>query len=102
MMVIAYGFPTVISPVLITTPSLFYGVGWTARVKLFQKEFTDSQRATMDSIRSLSYNIGFGVLSLLIGFSADKIGVNRTFLIAQVFLVIPIVLYLKFFKMRKV
>lgn len=101
MMVIAYGFPTVISPILITTPSLFYGVGWTARVKLFQKEFTDSQRATMDSIRSFAYNIGFGVLSLVIGFSADLIGVNKTFLISQVFLVIPIVLYLKFFKDRK-
>lgn len=70
--IFAYGIPTIISPILLTTQSLFHGVGIVAETALFQREFSDKQRATMGSLNSLGGSILFFVVSLFLGILADK------------------------------
>jgi Na+/melibiose symporter-like transporter len=50
---IAYIFPTIFSPVLYSSSSIFYGVGQVVENTLMQQEFNDHQRATMSSLNSL-------------------------------------------------
>lgn len=69
---IALFFPTVLSPALMTTTSVFYGVGTVARRSLMQKEFSDKQRATMGSLNSLAGSIFFAIFAVILGFFADK------------------------------
>jgi len=68
---IAYGIPSIFSPLIVITPSVLYGAGQVAKNELMQKEFTDHQRATMSSLNSLVSNIGFAIMSLVIGIFAD-------------------------------
>jgi MFS family permease len=95
---IALIFPTVASPILMGTTSLTFGVGTVAINSLQQKEFTQSQRATLGSFISLSENILFGIVSLLSGVMADKIGPAKTLLVIQVLLLTPLIFYAKIFK----
>lgn len=95
---IAYAFPSVISPALITTTSFSFGAGISARSKLFQREFTDEQRATMDSMKSLLSYLLIGLVSMLIGFVADLIGPSKTLILANVMTLIPLYMYKVFFR----
>lgn len=97
---IALVFPTVISPLLLTTSAVFYGTNITAKNNLFQKEFTDHQRATMSSINSFFQSIAFSIAAVGVGMIADKIGPINTLIIAYVVQVIPLGLYIKFFGMN--
>ncbi len=78
---IAYGFPSILSPIIISTPSILHGVGNVAESKLMQKEFSDHQRATMSSLNALGGNIGFFLMSLLLGGLADNFGPARALVI---------------------
>ena len=69
--IIAYGFPNIFSPFLLSTPSLLHGVSMVAENKLFQVEFTDHQRATMSSLNSFGGSLIFFLMSLLLGRMAD-------------------------------
>lgn len=80
---IALLFPTVISPFLMSTNSLFFGTGSTAESNLMQKEFTDKQRATMSSINSFGGSLFFGLYAYATGFFADKLGPRYALLIIQ-------------------
>lgn len=73
-------FPSVLSPALMATTSLLYGSGSVARASLFQKEFTDKQRATMSSLNSLGKSISFALAATFFGLVADAYG-SRTALI---------------------
>jgi MFS family permease len=95
---IALIFPTVVSPALMGTTSLTFGVGSVALNSLQQKEFTKSQRATMGSFVSLVGNIMFGLVSVTAGFAADKIGPTNALIIIQVLLLTPLIFYSKIFK----
>lgn len=68
---IALFFPTVLSPALMATTSVFYGVGSVAKRSLLQKEFSDKQRATMGSLNSLAGSIFFAIFAVVLGFCAD-------------------------------
>ena len=77
---IALLFPSIISPALMSTTSIFYGVGEVAKNSLFQKEFSSEQRATMGSLNSLAGSLFFGIFALLLGAVADKVGPTRAIL----------------------
>ena len=82
---IALFFPSVFSPVLMTTTSVFYGVGQVAKNSLLQLEFSNKQRATMGSLNSFVGSIFFAVFAVLLGLFADKTN-PRTALIGVTFL----------------
>jgi len=93
----AYLFPTTISPLLMSATSFSFGTGTTAQDSLLQKEFTENQRATMGSLNSLIGSIFFGIISILMGFLGDTIGIRNTLLIATFILFFPLIIYRKIF-----
>lgn len=74
----------IVSPALLSTTSLFYGVSQIANNKLMQKEFTDEQRATLGSINSFIGNLAFGIFAIILGIVADKFGPIRALFFAYV------------------
>ena len=64
-------FPTVASPALMSTTSLMYGPSMVAESSLFQREFSDKQRATMGSLNSLGRSIFFAIAAIGLGWLAD-------------------------------
>lgn len=71
---IAFGYPTVLSPLLGTPSSLLFGVANVAEKTLMQKEFTNHQRATMASLNSFAGSLGYAGMSLVLGGLADRMG----------------------------
>ena len=69
---VALIFPTIFSPALMSTTSIFYGVGQVAKSSLMQQEFSDKQRATMGSLNSFVGSLFFAVFAISLGFVADK------------------------------
>lgn len=100
---IAYGLPTVISPVLMGTTSLTYGASMVSNNSLMQKEFTHEQRATLASITSLFGNLFYGVFSIALGFYADSFGPAQALIAVQLlmFCVLYIQWKLKTFSLEK-
>jgi len=68
---VSYGFPTVYSPVLLSSTSIFYGIGSVATTTILQKQYSQTERATMDSLVSLFGNIAYAIIAILIGYIAD-------------------------------
>lgn len=64
-------FPSVVSPALMSTTSLLYGPSTVAENSLFQREFSDKQRATMGSLNSLGRSIFFAIAAIGLGWLAD-------------------------------
>ena len=62
---------TCASPFIMGLVNLAYGTGSSAQQTLLQKEFTNTQRATLASIVSLGSNLIFGIAAILMGFVAD-------------------------------
>jgi MFS family permease len=87
--------PTVLSPALMASNSIFYGVNNVAINGLIQKEFTDEQRATMGSLNSFAGSMVFAVFSFLLGTLADRIGVVPALVTAALLSLIPMGLYWK-------
>jgi len=91
-------FPTVLSPAFMSLTSLMFGVGSVATNTLLQKEFTDSQRATMGSINSFAGSIAFAVFSVILGAIADRFGVIPALVTIHVILITPLFFYKKVFQ----
>ncbi len=98
---VALLFPSIASPAIMSVSSLSYGVGEVAKGTLLQKEFTNEQRATLGSINSLAGSLLFGVVSFLLGLSADFLGPIKALLILQVLLILPLGIYWKIFHHNK-
>lgn len=81
---IAFGIPTFISPFIMATGSLFYGVSQVVENKLMQAEFTDHQRATMSSLNSLGGSLGFALMSVVLGGLADAMGPAKALIILAI------------------
>lgn len=90
---IALIFPTVMSPALMTSSSLTYGAGSVAINSLLQKEFTQTQRATMSSLASLGGSIIFGIFSVALGAIADKFDARTAMILSHVLLLLPLIFY---------
>ncbi len=71
---IAFGYPTVLSPLLGAPSSLLFGVSSVAEKNLMQKEFSSHQRATMASLNSFGGSLGYAGMSLVLGGLADALG----------------------------
>lgn len=65
-------WPTILSPALMASTSIMYGPSTVAEKTIFQKEFTDKQRATMGSLNSLGRSIALAVFIFGLGWVADK------------------------------
>lgn len=96
--IVALIYPTMASPAIMTTSSVFFGTSTVSENSLMQKEFTHEQRATMGSLNSFASNIAFGIVSILLGLVADKIGPARALLLTTVLGIPVIFIYLKLFK----
>ena len=94
-------FPTVLSPALMTTTSIFYGPGSVAKQSLFQKEFSDKQRATMESLNSLFKSVFFGIAAIGLGFLADKFGPRIALIWSHALGIITIFILLRSYKLIK-
>lgn len=91
-------FPSGLSPALMSSTSMFFGIQTVAKNSLMQKAFTDHQRATMGSLNSLGQSIFFGIFSVILGLVADKFGPINALLFA-IILTAPITfLYIKSYK----
>lgn len=86
-------FPTVLSPLLMSTNSIFFGINSTASDAMMQHEFTSAQRATMGSITSFSTSLLFAVAAPLLGAMADAWGTRAALLVATLFSITWIVSY---------
>ena len=98
---IAVLFPSPVSPLLMSSTSLTYGVATVTENGLMQKEFTQKQRATMGSLNSFIGNIFFGIIAIIIGLFADKLSPAIALLIVQAGLLPMHWLYWKLFKHEK-
>jgi len=94
-------FPTILSPALMSSTSMFFGVGTVAKNSLLQKEFTNEQRATMGSLNSFVGSIVFGILAVILGLLADKLSPAKAILILQIFQIINLWFWWKLFKHNK-
>lgn len=91
-------FISVFSPFLMVSSSPGFGLSTTARSSLMQKEFSDKQRATMDSLNSLAGSLFFALVAYLIGFVADKFNPAQALLMLTIFSTPNILVYWKLFK----
>ncbi len=94
-------FPSFFSPVLMSSTSFFFGITSTAKGSLFQKEFTQEQRATMDSLNSLLKSIGFTIVSFLLGFFADRLGPTKGLIIIHLVSFTTILIYWRLKKLHQ-
>jgi len=92
---------TVISPLLLSSTSLFYGVTSVANSLLMQKEFSNDQRATLGSINSFMGNIVFGIFAVALGIFADKYGPANALLIAYILSLPTLLINWSLFKNNK-
>lgn len=91
--VIAYAFPTLLSPLILASHSLLYGSITVADSTLQQKEFSNKQRATMGSVISFGHSLGTAVMTLLIGYLGDVYGPVKALLIMQIPQTFPLFIY---------
>ena len=98
--IVAFGFPTVFSPLLSSIVSLFYGAKTVAQNTLLQWEFTEKQRATMGSINAFFGSMFYAACTLLLGIVADTLGPAHTLLLAEIILIPIILVYWKLFRLH--
>lgn len=96
--IIATLFPTILSPLLMSTSSLVFGVSHVARSTLMQREFKTAQRATMGSLNSLAGSLLFGVIAILLGFAADTLSPARGLLIFQIAMFSSVIVYWRMYR----
>jgi len=94
-------FPSTLSPLLVSTCSFLYGPSIVAENSIFQKEFSDKQRATMGSLNSFGRSIFFAIAAVVLGIIADKTSPRIALISGQIFGVISIWLTWKLFKLMK-
>lgn len=99
--IIAAAFPTALSPLLMSSTSLFYGVASVAKSSLLQKEFQDKQRSTMGSLNSFAGNILYGIVAFLLGFAADVLSPAKGLLIIQILLIPVLFIYWRLAKHKE-
>lgn len=98
---IAFIFPTPISPILMTSTDYFYMIELTAQNDIMQQGFTDRQRATMASIISVVGSASFGIFAFCFGKLADSLPANQALILAQGLLLLVIGVYVMALRQRK-
>lgn len=98
--VIAYGIPSVLSPVLIGSLGIFYGASEIAKNTLMQQEYTNEQRATLSSMSSFVGGILYGVFALFLGLIADAYGPAKAMLMVQICMLSVLYINIKLKQMK--
>lgn len=98
---IALAYPTVFSPALLSSNSLFFGSGTTSSSTLMQKEYTKKQRSTMESLNSLGGSITFAIISFLLGLAADLLTPAKALLALQPLALISLLILWQIFRKEK-
>ena len=80
---IAYGKPTIISPILMASSSGFFGATTVSKKTLMQKEYTQEQRATLESLNSFFGNIFYALFAPFLGIIADMYGPANALIFVQ-------------------
>lgn len=91
-------FPTVLSPLIMSTTSLLFGISTIAKSSLLQQEFTPTERATMGSLNSFGGSVFFGVVSFGIGLVADRFSPAGALLLLQGLHLVNLSLYIWLFR----
>lgn len=94
-------FPGFLSPIVMTSTSLLFGVTMVSQGTLLQREFSQKQRATMASLDSLFGSISTAVMALGLGLVADRLGPAKSLLLIQLVLFIPIILNMVLFRRER-
>ena len=97
---VAFGIPSILSPIFLAATSIVYGIIIVSQNTLLQREFTDNQRATLGSINSLFGSICFGLFSILLGYLADILTPAKALLFAQIVMLSVLFLYRSLFAKR--
>jgi MFS family permease len=93
---------TVASPFVMMLAGITYGPSDTAKQHLLHEEFTDAQRATMDSLNSLVTSIVYALFLVLAGYLADRYSPRFSLLVCNICLLPVFFIYRATFKTRKV
>lgn len=99
--IVAFAFPTVLSPAILSSNSLFFGSGTTSMSALKQKEYTKEQRSTMESLNSLGGSIAFAIISFLLGLTADLLTPAKAMLALQPLALISLLILWQIFRKEK-
>lgn len=99
--VAAIVWASVLSPALMGATSIFYGVNTVAMNSMQQREFSDAQRSTMGSLTAFGGSLLFAVVSTLLGWLADQIGVRYALLISTSLCIVPLFFYWLAFRQGK-
>lgn len=91
----------VISPLIMPFTSFTYGVSSVAQDTLFQKHFTNRERATMGSLNSLAGNLFFGLFALVFGMLADKIRPTQAMIVGEVLMFSVVYIYWRLYRTEK-
>ncbi len=78
-----------------TLSAMVFGIGKIAPESILQTRYTREQRATMGSILGLGTSMVYGILGILLGLCADKIGLISTMILMQVLLLSSSYFYYK-------
>lgn len=100
--IISVIFPSIFTPLIISTSAILWGAGDVAERKLLQAEFSDQQRATIASLNSLAGRILFAGFAFGMGIYADHFGPVKALLVVQLFFPITIVLLWKIYRNSKI
>jgi len=88
--VVALVFPSVASPVIMSSSSLLFGVSVVSGESLLQKEFSDEQRATMGSVGSMGESFRMALFAPILGLVADAARPAMALLAAQLLMSVSI------------
>lgn len=88
------------SPFVMMLHGLPYGPTDTAKQHLIHKEFSDAQRATMDSLNSLVTSVIYAAFLVFVGFLADKFSPSVAILVCNICLLPVFFIYRSTFKRK--
>jgi len=98
--VLALVFPTPLSPVIMSSTSVFFGTNTVAMSELQQKEYTQKQRSTMGSLNSLFGNVLFAITAVIVGEMADSYGSVNALLFLRIPAMITTILIWRMFRQK--
>ncbi|MEM7019106.1 MAG: hypothetical protein AAF512_17410, partial [Pseudomonadota bacterium] len=96
--IIAILLKNIFSPILMVLPAFFWSAKSLSQEAIFQKEYSDEERATMGSFISFYTSVVYSAASILIGFCADLYGIAMGLLFAALMQLFAIPLYIKSFQ----
>ncbi|MHA1541068.1 MAG: MFS transporter [Alphaproteobacteria bacterium] len=95
---VGYIFPSILSPFLIQLGDDTTPIRGVAKSSLLHKEFTDKQRATMESLISIFGSLSYALFGILLGWIADAFSLRFALLFAVGCRLLLFPLFFKIFK----